>query len=376
MSGGKVRTMCSPFLRGFLPGIFVGLFTSLLFFSLWRHPSTPESSNELRMAEVVIPSTEIKKDIQQDIAPVKKIIPDKHATDRSDVIRELLDDSISTVQGTYDLLVLVHSAAGQRSLRDAARATWLRNRSRDGVYVARFVIGTRTLDEDSIANLAFENAEYKDLLLLPDIEEDKIAEWPSSEKLLRSLKWAISHVNFTALLKCNTATFVDLETFMKKLQLQERQHVWGYFGGGIKSLRHSNTTGLVEPNWTLCSHYLPYPEGGGYVLSHDIVQLIVDMGPNLNHYLHDDIAVGVWLSPFKGITKQHLITFNTGYHSRGCLNSYLVSHRETVKSMHAKALSLNSQGKLCVNEYQSKLAYRYNWTAPAARCCIRKIGIE
>ena len=360
--------MCSPFLRGFLPGIVIGLFTSLLLFSLWRHPSRPLSAEHAHLTELDVAVPHVKDSRQvQDVPAAVDDVPNR--------IQQLLDDSAATVEGAYDFLVLVHSSPGQRSLRDAVRETWLRKRSQLGTYVARFVIGTRALDEDALAALASENAQHNDLLALPDVHEEANAEWPSSEKLLQSLTWAVSHVNFTALLKCNSATFVDLDQLLNRVHLQ-RSHVWGYFAGGVKAQRHSNSSSLVEPGWTLCSHYLPYPEGGGYILSHDVVDLVVSMGPNLDHYHHDDIALGVWLSPFKGIVKQHMVSFNSGHYSRGCLNSYLVTHRETVMSMHDKAASLESKGLLCTDEHQSRLAYRYNWTAPLSHCCVRRVGVQ
>ena len=36
--------------------------------------------------------------------------------------------------------------------------------------------------------------------------------------------------------------------------------------------------------WNLCSHYLPYAVGGGYVLAGALVQHIADNGHMLQHY--------------------------------------------------------------------------------------------
>ena len=356
--------MCSPFLRGFLPGICVGLCTSLLFLSLWRPPSNFDNAAQ---------ETERRE-------TPKRAEDRETATDRRDGVPSDIDADLvgklgdAAVSGNFVLLILVHSSAEQRSLRDSLRATWLRQRSRRDEYVARFVIGSRSLGEEALASLAEESREHKDLLMLPDVEEEANAEWSSSEKLLRAFSWALAHVNFTAVFKCNSATFADLDKLLAKFQPQ-RRHVWGYFAGGVKAVRDSENSPLTEEGWVLCSHYLPFPQGGGYVISRDLIELIVTMGPDLNRYRHDDIALGVWLSPLKGVTKQHSLGFNTGHYSRGCLNTFIVSHRESEESMAAKALSLETRGLLCGSEYQSRLAYHFNWTAPASRCCVRKAGV-
>ena len=357
MCRGDIRSMCSPFLRGFLPGVIVGLLTSLLFFSLWRHP--PVTGTEKRDGMTVTAHREAQ-------GFTERFMPE------ADRVRELVEASNTVIPGGFAVLVLIHSSAAQRSLRDAVRKTWLYRRSRRGAYVARFVLGTRALDEDTIARLAEENEQHRDVIVLPQVEEELDVEWPSSEKLVHAFSWAVSHVDFRAIFKCNTATFALLDNIVDKLQ---NRHIWGYFAGGVRAVRHSETAVLVEEDWTLCSHYLPYPQGGGYVISRDLVELVVEMGPDLKHYRHDDIAMGVWLSPFRDIVKQHSVLFNTGYYSRGCMNSYLVTHRETVDSMHTKYTSLKRKGVLCETETQTRLSYQYNWTAPASHCCIRKIGI-
>lgn len=374
ISRGKLRArlhMCNPFLRGFLPGIVIGLFTSLLLISLWRHPPVDVHVDVSTVSSV---KRERSRPRPQESTEAEQHSPSPTEADMATRIKEMTDFSAAAIPGAYVVLVLVHSSVGQRPLRDAVRETWLRQRSQPNSYVARFVLGTHALSEDSLASLVAENEEHKDLLVLPEIEEDNLAEWPSSHKLLASFSWAVSHVNFSSVFKCNSATFALLDKIVS-ITSQHNSHVWGYFAGGVKAVRHSSTSVLAEEDWILCSHYLPYPEGGGYVISRELVELIVDMGPHLKHYRHDDIALGAWISAFKGIKKQHSVGFNSGYYSRGCMNNYLVSHRETVQSMRDKYSNLQNKGVLCQHGHQSRLSYRYNWTSPASHCCIRKAGI-
>ena len=368
----NIRVICRPFPRGFLPGILVGLFTSLLLFSLWRHPSSYErldnTPKRAADADEHLSSWSMERSGRR--SPTAEDIADMPRR-----IAELKETRTRVIPGDFDLLVLVHSSPEQHLLRDAVRSTWLQRGSQNGEYVARFVVGTRSLDDNTLASLATEHQEHKDLVVLPDVEEEGNAEWPSSRKILQAFSWAVTHVNFTAIFKCNSATFADMDRLLAKITLQ-RSSIWGYFAGGVKAVRYSENSVTTEEDWILCSHYLPYPQGGGYIISRNVVQLLVDMGPYLNHYHHDDIALGVWLSPLKGVRKQHSLRFNSGHYSRGCLNSFIVSHRESVESMMAKAASLESKGYLCESEYQSRLAYHFNWTAPATRCCVRKAGIH
>lgn len=387
--------MCSPFLRGFLPGTCVGLCTSLLFISLWRHPSynTVQSFDEelyspalpQRGVHVIVNDVVIQREAVTEDNRILRIVKDTGTTttttttgETNDVMNRITKTWTATITGSYDLLVLVHSSYGQRSLRDTIRSTWLsRNGDPSEKFLARFVVGVGSLDVDALANLAAESMIHKDMVFLRDIEEEANVEWPSSKKLLKSLTWAVAtKVNFSAVFKCNSATFVNLDQLLTKLPPSREMHVLGYFAGGVKAHRYSDNPVLVEEDWFLCSHYLPYPEGGGYILSSDLVQLLVQLGPHLRHYRHDDIGLGVWLSPLRGVQKHHSLGFNTGYYSRGCQNSFLVSHGETVESMAVKAMSLETKGVMCENEYQTRLPYHFNWIAPAARCCVRKADIH
>lgn len=370
MSKHKLQ-LCSPFLRGFLPGIMIGVFTSVLLFSLWRYPlaepsnavtHTDRSSEEENVEPREVENVETK-------APTLPHKPSDAGTKRAN-----LTGMASVSPRSYLVLVLIHSSAGEQARRDAVRATWLAEHRQQSKYVARFVVGVKGLAEQAVDQLIAESNEYGDMLLLPTVAEESGAEWASSHKLLQAFSWAVAHVNFTFLFKCNDGTYAILSKILDELGSQ-RSYLWGYFAGSVKTVRAAGTSKLVEEDWVLCSHYLPFPEGGGYIISRDLVELVVELGPDLQHYHHDDIALGVWLSPFKGIHKEHDVWFNSGYYSRGCRNDYTVMHRESAESMRSRHHLLQTKGVLCESEYQTRLSYRYNWTAMADRCCVRKVGI-
>ncbi len=358
--------VCNPFVRGFVPGILIGVFTSVLLFSLWR-PSPLRTTSRI-MGAMELGNLESNF---HTVATRDDRLPGTEPKSLDECGMHHLETS--PIPGAYLLLVLIHSHPANRALRQVIRATWISDQRFQSQYVARFVVGTDGLEREAMEKLACENRDHQDMLLLPEVR-DKFPEWPTSEKLLSSFVWAANNSRFSFLFKCNDATFAVLSKITKFLQTQrlDASLLWGFFTGGVQATKEGK---FGEKLWFLCNNYLPYPQGGGFVISLDLVEMLTSMAEDLEQYDHDDIAVGVWLSPFDGMKKQHDNRFNTGYYSRGCSNIYMVTHRESVQSMEEKFYHYKSSGKICSQEIQSRLSYIYNWTAPADRCCVRKAGI-
>lgn len=381
----------SPFLRGFVPGIVIGIFSSILFLNtLWRSPAvlTREladgsvSGNQRMTLSRLLAGSD--KHLDSENVP-ESFYPQKllRGARKERQVGEDQDCSLSmqieaqqlVSNTTVLLLVLIQSSPRATELRNSIRATWLRNHTQQGRYAAKFVIGAKNLQPKDERQLACESEQYGDLLLLPDTYDPiKAQDWSSSTKVLQSFSWAVSHLKFSYLLKCTDSTFAVLDTILDELEQSHREDylLWGFFAGSIQAVKEGR---LGEKNWFLCSHYLPFPQGGGYIISWNLVSLIQSLETDLQHYTHDDIALGVWLSPFSGIHKKHDVRFNTGYYSRGCRNVYIITHKETSSSMLLKYDTWKESGALCKEEFLSRLSYVYDWTAPANRCCIRKSGI-
>ena len=68
----------------------------------------------------------------------------------------------------------------------------------------------------------------------------------------------------------------------------------------------------------------------------------------------------------------HDTRFDTEWRSRGCANTDLVSHKQSVEEMRSKQYSLVSRGTLCERETVVRRAYEYNWKVPPSKCCPRK----
>ena len=131
--------------------------------------------------------------------------------------------------------------------------------------------------------------------------------------------------------------------------------LWGFFAG--------NMTAEDPGKWRLCDTYLPYPEGGGYVISWDLVQLLLLLADDLEHFSRDDVAMGAWLASFTHIKRKHDARFNTGPESRGCNNTYIVTSGETSLSMAEKKRRLETFGRVCAEEYRARPSYAYNCCA-------------
>lgn len=375
----------------FLPGLVVGGWSSYLFLHLWSAPLFLRDANE-REVGVIGGNLGVGEPMRES-SPLKdsgKGSEWRHALDssnKSNCNMTLPPSSLlvpggqhlsskPVAGGPYQLLVFIHSSPAALERRDAIRETWLKAHSQPGVVIGRFVLGLAGLTSADLRLLACENMKHGDILFLPNIVEPaNEMGYSSSEKLLESFVWAIANVNFHYIFKCTDRTYANLRAISEELESREataNDYLWGFFAGGVQATKEGH---LREKNWTLCTHYLPYPEGGGYVVSRQLVIILDALREDLEHYEHDDIALGVWLSPFNGIERHHDVRFNTGHYSRGCHNGYLVTHKESAQSMHRKFLSQSRSGVLCEKEFSAKPSYHYNWTVPSNRCCVRDSGV-
>ena len=371
------------FLRGFLPGILIGLCSSVLIFSLWRSSSqrlerqdTSFQLNNNGGAQPLDPSRQLL-----DTAGRKR--KERRGRELSAGRHESCNTTLylktkAIRPGSYLLLLLIDSSPRATEQRNAIRETWLNDHAAQDTYVYRFIIGTASLKPGDAQKLACENQQYGDLLLLPSIHDPgRSQDWSPSEKVLGAFVWALENVEFAYVFKTNDATFVVLDPIVKELESREMEPpdsdlLWGFFAGAVQATKEGR---LAEKDWFLCTHYLPFPQGGGYVISHGLVSMLGALGDDLQHYAHDDIALGVWLSPFDGIDKKHDVRFNTGYSSRGCNNAHVVISKETPHTMLQRYKFFQKTGLVCEEEFSSRLSYVYNWTASPSRCCVRQPGI-
>lgn len=201
-----------------------------------------------------------------------------------------------------NLVILIMSAPGNLDRRNVIRATWLSlvKDSKKLSYIHYFVIGSVGLSTDAMLHVSDEQSKYNDLLILPIHDEYAKLTY----KVLQSFVWINEQINygleFNYLLKCDDDTFVRLHSLIKETQYltdrlktgeyeiendiqniyiqrnngdhEKDLHVyWGYFNGNSKVKKGGKWR---ETNWVLCDNYLPYAQGGGYILSKGLVQYI------------------------------------------------------------------------------------------------------
>lgn len=271
--------------------------------------------------------------------------------------------SKETVTAEVFLVILLLSSPNNVEQRDTVRTTWLNNHLAN--VKSFFVIGTKELGSEEVSKLNEENRLNQDLLLLSNIKDSYRG---LTEKLVESLKWIDANVKFSFIFKGDDDTFVRIELLQQELQNRTPERTYyGFFDGRA---RVKKVWQWAEPNWILCDRYLPHARGGGYVLSTDLVHYIATNAALLQRFSSEDISVGAWLGPLE-IQRIHDPRFDTEYVSRGCSNSYIVTHKQDVEMMRAKRRSLEVSRTLCEKEFQSRQSYIYNWKVLPSLCCVR-----
>ncbi|XP_046668252.1 beta-1,3-galactosyltransferase 6-like [Homalodisca vitripennis] len=288
-----------------------------------------------------------------------------HCSEESDVSLKNAKDIKLFSAIDYFLLVIIISGADNVIQRTAIRETWgLLNKDYADVQYF-FIIGSHGMSDEKISKLKKEQIKYNDLFLLSVTDNYKTL----TIKLLHSFVWFDTEFNFKYILKCDDDSFVLIPKVVNELQnnLAQYEHLyWGYFDGRA----HVKQMGKwKETNWFLCDHYLPYALGGGYVLSRSLVHYIRQNQHLLGTYLSEDVSVGTWLSPLN-ITRFHDVRFDTEYLSRGCNNSFIVTHKQSPKQMKAFYSMFIQTGKLCTKETKTRKSYKYNWNVLPTKCCL------
>ena len=270
----------------------------------------------------------------------------------------------TTKSVTADLIVLIFTGPKNYDRRDVIRETW-------GSVVPEnvikyFVIGTKDMQIEEKATLDYENQVNYDLLLLPDLADSYYA---LTDKVLESFKWLKNNADYKFILKVDDDTYTRLDIIYQDLQnnLPEERLYWGFFDGRARVKRGGQ---WAEKKWILCDRYTVHAKGGGYVLSKDLVEYIVNNEKYLQKFNSEDVSVGTWLGPLD-ISRIHDTRFDTEWESRGCSNKYIITHKQEVKDIKDKHNSLQNSGKLCAKEHKNKLSYEYNWHVPPTECCIR-----
>lgn len=199
------------------------------------------------------------------------------------------EHSISKKRHETFLFVMVLTSPKGKERRDAIRKTWISNmKTLNSSVIARFVVGVKDLPLEDKKNLEEENKKHRDILFLPEIKDSY---YELTNKVLQTFRWIDFNVNFSYLLKVDDDSFVRLDLIISELEdMSARTKLyWGFFRGDA----HVKFTGSwAEKNWHLCDRYLPYAQGGGYILSSDLVNFIARNADVLQRFNSEDVSVG------------------------------------------------------------------------------------
>ena len=204
----------------------------------------------------------------------------------------------------YFLLMLVMSTANSVGLkrREGIRRSWMKGyKEKTPRILIMFSMGTGNISPFEMKELKNEQSHYGDLLLLTDLHDHYSN---LTRKVLVSLVEVDNNYKFSYFMKCDDDVFIALDKLVSELEesFTTKSLYWGYFNtnGWIFNTRDwiRRMGKNSEKNWFLCSTYLPYASGPGYILSFDLVKRITSNADGLMMYQNEDVSMGVWLSPY------------------------------------------------------------------------------
>lgn len=244
--------------------------------------------------------------------------------------------------------------------------------------IHKFVIGTMGLTGTRKQRLLSELGSYDDLLLLDSFYDSYKS---LTKKLVLSLKHVSQNHSFRYLLKCDDDTYVMLDQMLAHLlDYDDRissidfgrdnptpQLYWGYFNGRANIKTHGQ---WKETHFNLCSKYLPYALGGGYVISQGLVEYVEKNANVLSLYASEDISVGIWFSGMRNVFRKHDCRFDTAYMARKCKDYYMVLHKRSAEDMREMFKGdVCNDGKNGNDDAKRPVEYFYNWKAAPMQCC-------
>ena len=229
--------------------------------------------------------------------------------------------------------------------RKVVRETWFQAvRSLQPIVQAKFFIGTQGLAEDQLTKLDAEELDHHDMIFLPDLVDQY---FNLTRKTLASLIWIEENVNAEYVLKTEDDVYVVVKKILEELEAR-RSDVGLYWGRFLHKhpVRHQEEKFNQEQDWFLCTTFLPYAIGRGYVLSADVIQAFTRNVQMIQLYTYEDISLSVWVSSFK-LERKHDRRFNV--FEDPCKPSHLLYHcshysERTMQKFHHH---VTDRGTLC-----------------------------
>ena len=218
--------------------------------------------------------------------------------------------------------------------REVIRKTWYHHitNHEHSLTQVRFFVGTRSLSKQMLEGIHKEQETHHDIVMLDEhLDTYERLTWKS----IQTMTWIIQHVNFTYYLKCDDDSYPKVNHIISELQ-ERRQTGRLYWGHFFIDLHVHKSGKNVDNSWFLTKQYTPFAIGGAYILSSDLVRLVVGMQKCLHYYQNEDVTLGLWLSPYH-IERKHDYRFCR--RSQTCLPDtiiYLGRSKEQLLSLSEK----------------------------------------
>jgi hypothetical protein len=236
------------------------------------------------------------------------------------------------------LYVGVLSASQNREKRDAVRATW---GSHPALARVVFVLA-RPQNTSLLQSIRAEALEHDDIILAGHVWEHYNNITHQTLELFRSAY--AYHGSITHVCKCDDDSYIHVERMLKHLDGHPFERSWaGRMEGSYVPRRDpSDKWYVTREEWPDNVPAFKYSNGPGYVLTFDLVRLLIlggvlqcSPGPQL--FKWEDVAVGSWLACLE---REQNITLNVAagqVNLGGCSEGDLVSHYiapATMQCMH------------------------------------------
>ena len=198
--------------------------------------------------------------------------------------------------GPTFLLIMVPILFSSVESRDLIRGSWYKGFRDSEDVMLRYIMGVNGLNDSQINKLHEENKTHGDLVFLDNFTEGI---WALTNKTIALMTWATENVDFTYLMKCDDDTFLYVHNTIRELKRRAttKRLYYGMIMYKHKPI-HNNQSKWKDFKWGLSKTYTPFARGGCYMLSEDLVHLIVRQRHRLRWHHLEDVAVGLWLAPF------------------------------------------------------------------------------
>ena len=187
------------------------------------------------------------------------------------------------------LLILVATNVGNVDRRHLIRKTWGADYSIKTKWKTVFLLG-KNRNDDEMRTVKKEAEIYGDMVQADYYEHF----WHMSYKVAMGFEWSVKYCNFNYLLKSDDDVFVNtfgLMDFLTKYTTPKKMFYTGNIMVGSVVLRNGRYG--VSPEEYNETMYKPYCSGGGYILSHDVVEKFLSYFDVLKPLKIDDAYIGL-----------------------------------------------------------------------------------